>query len=364
LEGSDTMTVDYRPVDNLLPTVVITHPAVELGGLIRQATVEVRGTAQDDVGVAEVRWSNQRGGSGKAFGTTEWIVPAVPLEPGNNVIVITAVDLAGNERRAELRLTVAPPDVSPPYVALLQPSAEFTYSSSSNTVRLRGFALDASGIADVTWTHARSPALRGVATGTSDWTIDEVPLFVGGNLITLTARDPSNNKASRQIFVTFFPSDVVSPVLIVAQREPNQTLVSQSARLALSGTAVDNVSVARVIWSTDGGAQGVAAGTAVWAIADIPLRFGSGALSAARSRGPGLGGGSAGERRDLPDARRRVSLYRDRERRFRSRAGALGLGGRPERSGPGDNRVACDRSAALRAESRDADGRGCGGKDR
>ena len=54
------------------------------------------GTASDNVGVTSVSWSNSRGGSGSASGTTTWNVPAIGLQTGTNVITVTAHDGAGN----------------------------------------------------------------------------------------------------------------------------------------------------------------------------------------------------------------------------------------------------------------------------
>jgi hypothetical protein len=43
-----------------------------------------------------VSWVSDRGGSGTATGTTNWSIPVVGLQVGNNVITVTARDAAGN----------------------------------------------------------------------------------------------------------------------------------------------------------------------------------------------------------------------------------------------------------------------------
>lgn len=51
--------------------------------------LSIGGTAGSS-GLQSVRWSNNRGGSGTALGTSQWVVPTVRLYPGANVITVTA----------------------------------------------------------------------------------------------------------------------------------------------------------------------------------------------------------------------------------------------------------------------------------
>jgi hypothetical protein len=46
--------------------------------------------------VERVWWSNNRGGSGTATGTTSWTA-TVPLIPGHSAIEVTAAHATGNE---------------------------------------------------------------------------------------------------------------------------------------------------------------------------------------------------------------------------------------------------------------------------
>ncbi|MCE5324382.1 Ig-like domain-containing protein [bacterium] len=58
--------------------------------------IDIAGNVTDDTSVARVTWSNDRGGSGTCTGTTSWAKNGIYLEPGTNVITITAYDTAGN----------------------------------------------------------------------------------------------------------------------------------------------------------------------------------------------------------------------------------------------------------------------------
>jgi len=54
-----------------------------------------------------VTWTNSRGGSGFATGTTLWSIPNIALLPGTNVLTVTASDAALNTASATLVVTVA-----------------------------------------------------------------------------------------------------------------------------------------------------------------------------------------------------------------------------------------------------------------
>ncbi|MCK4486083.1 MAG: hypothetical protein KAU38_04885 [Desulfobacterales bacterium] len=63
--------------------------------------------------VTGVTWTNSRGGSGTASGTTDWTISDLPLHCGNdNIITVTAKDEAGNSATDTLTIDVKPCPVS------------------------------------------------------------------------------------------------------------------------------------------------------------------------------------------------------------------------------------------------------------
>ena len=58
--------------------------------------------------MTQVSWSNNRGGSGTATGTTSWSAP-VALQTGANVLTVTARDAAGNTKTASITVTLNTP---------------------------------------------------------------------------------------------------------------------------------------------------------------------------------------------------------------------------------------------------------------
>jgi trimeric autotransporter adhesin len=90
------------------PTVTVTEPNPNTTPTEMLGNITVRGIAADNGAVAAVTWSNDRGGSGTATGTTAWTISALPLASGLNTITITARDTAGNVARASFRANSRP----------------------------------------------------------------------------------------------------------------------------------------------------------------------------------------------------------------------------------------------------------------
>ena len=78
------------------PSMVILSPSMTIVATSASSIV-VSGTAQDNVGVAEVTWSSSTGGSGVATGTGNWATGAISLYVGTTTITIYATDTAGNQ---------------------------------------------------------------------------------------------------------------------------------------------------------------------------------------------------------------------------------------------------------------------------
>jgi hypothetical protein len=101
-----TVTLANRSGADLTPpTLMLSAPATWGGYSTSAATVTLAGTATDNVGVTQVTWTNSRGGSGTASGTTNWTAGGIALQPGANAITLTARDAAGNARTAAITVT-------------------------------------------------------------------------------------------------------------------------------------------------------------------------------------------------------------------------------------------------------------------
>jgi len=83
------------PPDTTPPTIAITSPTSASGYTSSNTSLTIGGSGADNVGVTQVFWANSRGGGGTASGTTSWSAN-ISLQPGFNVITVTARDAVGN----------------------------------------------------------------------------------------------------------------------------------------------------------------------------------------------------------------------------------------------------------------------------
>jgi hypothetical protein len=115
-----TLTVNYdvHPVVAFTqPTTAATYTVTGTSGI-----VNIGGTASAFLGLASVTWASDQGGSGTCTGTTAWSAGAVPLQPGKNVLTVTATDTAGNIGTAVLTVTYNPI----PTLTITQPTTAAT----------------------------------------------------------------------------------------------------------------------------------------------------------------------------------------------------------------------------------------------
>ena len=104
-----TITRNQPPIptpgtDTTPPSLTILSPATN-NVSTSDSSLIVRGTAQDNIGVAAVTWLSSNGGSGAATGTNNWTTPAIPLYVGATTITIRANDAAGNTSWRSMTVT-------------------------------------------------------------------------------------------------------------------------------------------------------------------------------------------------------------------------------------------------------------------
>ena len=102
---SVTRLVTGIGVDITQPTVTITSPTSNPTYSTGTSPLTIGGTASDALGVTQVTWANNRGGSGTATGTTSWSASGIVLQSGSNALTVTARDAAGNTASDTLTVT-------------------------------------------------------------------------------------------------------------------------------------------------------------------------------------------------------------------------------------------------------------------
>ena len=93
-------------LDTTTPIVTITSPTSSDTYTTTSSPLDLSGSASDSTsGVKEVTWSNDKGGSGTASGTTYWSVSSISLTSGDNKITVTAKDNGGNTSTDTITVT-------------------------------------------------------------------------------------------------------------------------------------------------------------------------------------------------------------------------------------------------------------------
>ena len=139
------------------------------------------------------------------------------------------------------------PDTTAPTVSISSPTSETTYSTTSSTLSLSGSASDDTTLYSVTWSSDKGGS--GTATLTEKtWTISNISLTQGDNLITVTASDSSANSSSDSLTVTYTPITAPTVTTLAASS------ITQDS-VALNGSVNPN-SGSTTVWFGYGTASG------------------------------------------------------------------------------------------------------------
>ena len=167
-------------------------------------------------------------------------------------------------------------------------------STTAATVTLTGTLSGGTGPVTLSWTS--NQGFYGTAKASSTWAIPAIPLNIGTNAITISARDSSQNASTQSVTITRQqvasppsppsqppspPSrptpggpDTTAPSLTILS-PANATVATSEKSIVVSGAASDNTGVTKVTWSSSTGGSGTAAGTTNWATPAIPLYLGT-----------------------------------------------------------------------------------------
>jgi hypothetical protein len=204
-ETNRVLTVTYTPPDTTDPAVSITSPTTGTTFETSSSSIDLSGSASDNVDVSYVTWTNSKGGSGTASGTKFWSASNIQLKEGDNKLTITAEDAAGNQSTDTLTVAYTPPvttlpsDTTAPVVTIKSPTTRTKYIVKKSSINLSGSASDNFGISKVTWTNSLGGS--GTANGTSFWSISNIPLLKGDNVLTVTATDAAGNQSTDKLTV-------------------------------------------------------------------------------------------------------------------------------------------------------------------
>ena len=261
------------PPDITAPTIgVLTQGAIDANGV-----AAITGTASDNVSVASVTWTNSLGGSGAATITGSSVVTwsaSVSVVVGTNLITFTATDLAGNKSTTTSSVVrVPPPDTTVPTVSITEQST----INGSGQVTIGGTATDNVSVKSVNWVNNRGGGGTATMSNSSGgdsitWTVSNIQLQTGDNIITVEAQDAASNKTTAS--VTINRPDVQAPNINVTK----QGALDSNFVTRIEGTASDDIGVTSISWTNSLGGSGYATLTGTTTVAwfaDVPLLVGT-----------------------------------------------------------------------------------------
>ena len=94
-------------------------------------------------------------------------------------------------------------DATPPIVTITDPTRDSTFMTSDPNLSISGTATDNVGVTLVTWINDQGGG--GIAVGTNAWTIRDLSLKSGANVITVTATDAAGNTSSAILVIIYSP---------------------------------------------------------------------------------------------------------------------------------------------------------------
>jgi hypothetical protein len=122
-------------LDHVPPHVTITSPTTMPGTTTILSTIAIGGVASDDVALAGLTWSNDRGGGASLVADAAWSVADVPLQPGDNRLTVTATDGDGNTSSDTLDVTYNTNGIAFEGMPSADPDALFV--DEADTVKIR-----------------------------------------------------------------------------------------------------------------------------------------------------------------------------------------------------------------------------------
>jgi RHS repeat-associated protein len=269
--SNTTITVTRQSPDTTAPTLTIVSPANN--STTTNATTAVSGTVADTganaSGVAGVTVNGQN--ATVTNGT--WTIANVALTVGANVIVVRALDNAGNVGTQQITVTRNQPDTTAPTITISTPANNS--ETTATTVSVSGTAVDsgtnASGVAAVK-VNGQTAALNG-----SNWTIADFALALGSNTITVTATDNAGNAGNAVVTVVRKDPDTTPPTVSITTPANNSETTDSTT--AVSGTVSDSGANASGVATVSVNGQSAVITGSNWTLNNFVLVLGSNTIT-------------------------------------------------------------------------------------
>ncbi|MBU6427794.1 MAG: hypothetical protein KGR26_02165, partial [Cyanobacteria bacterium REEB65] len=215
-------------LDTIPPTLTLASP--QNGLVTNQKTQNVTGTVTDDVTTFSQIALSVNGATQSLPVVSAAYSQSVSLAEGNNSLLLTAIDEAGNVSTESAQVYV---DTVPPVVSITQPANGFLASASA--VPLTGTVTDDYEIGDsaTVTVNGSSAAVALNASGNFNSTVDLRP---GANVIVVSSADKAGNVGSSKPWTITY--DSAPPVVTI--ETPVNNFQSASASVLVSGSIADD----------------------------------------------------------------------------------------------------------------------------
>lgn len=128
--------------------------------------------------------------------------PDGTFKPDRNATRAEAAKMVVRLLAGVLGIQIPNPDA--PVITITSPTDKDQYATSNNSISISGTASDDERVSSVTWVNRLGGA--GSAEGTATWSIPNIALQDGANLIIVTAKDNKGNTATDSLLVTYTPA--------------------------------------------------------------------------------------------------------------------------------------------------------------
>jgi len=227
--GGDEAPANNGPVtDTTAPTISINGPSSAPTYSTANSSIDLTGIASDDLGIIDITWTNNRGGTGSINIEEAWGYQNINLSPGENIIRVTVTDGAENTATETIIISYNIIDNNNPVIAITSPNNANSFNTDINRLSVAGTATDNISVRDVRWNLGTQ---SGTAIGTDPWIVNDLPLTVGNNILTVTAYDDANNSATDTLDIIY---------QIVANSESCMGCHNGSAKNDYAGTGLTN----------------------------------------------------------------------------------------------------------------------------
>ncbi len=147
--------------------------------------------------------------NGSTTGAEAWSAD-VSLEPGGNVILVTATGTVDSTEYTATDTITVVKDSASPTVSIISPTTEGTYTTTLQSIILSGLANDDTEVASVSWAVVAGGPQNGPADGTASWSAGPILLpAVTADPVSITVRvtatDMYGNAGNEDIIITRVP---------------------------------------------------------------------------------------------------------------------------------------------------------------